>query len=231
MQPTLARRAAVETLGTFFLLFGATGVIINNSFDLLGIALAPGIVVALLIISAGHISGIHLNPAVSFAFLITKKMSVKEFLVYCASQFIGAALGSFALRAIFTRSAAANVRNGVNALAPNISYFTGFLIEAGLTLILVLVIFAVSFDSRNTRTSLAPLAIGLTIVINIATMGNVTGAAFNPVRWFGPALAGGYWTNASLYLLAPFVGAGAAVGVFRYLLSVPLSSGAGRKPE
>jgi MIP family channel proteins len=231
MSPSLAQKALVEAFGTFLLLVSATGVIINGSFDLLGIALAPGIIVAILIIAAGHISGIHLNPAVSFSFLIARKMSAQEFLVYVVSQFIGAAAGSFTLRAIFTEPIAAKVHNGVNSLAPNISYIAGFLIEAGMTLLLVLVIFAVSFDSKNPRTLLAPFAIGLTIAINIAVMGNITGAAFNPVRWFGPAIAGGYWHNASLYLMAPLVGALIAVPLFNYLFSVTLSSGAGRKPE
>ncbi len=225
MQHTLLKRSIVELLGTFFLIFAATGVIINKSFDLLGIALAPGIVVTILIITSGHISGIHLNPAVSFAFLLAKKMTVQEFLVYCVAQFAGATAAALTLRAAFTQSVASQVRNGVNTLAPSVTFVQGFLIESVLTIILVLVIFSIAVDKENPRASWAPLAVGLTIVVNIMAMGPITGACFNPVRWFGPALAGGYWENASLYLLAPMVGAALGVAFFRYL-----SSGAGDKP-
>ena len=226
MQHSLLKKSIVEALGTFALLFAATGVIINKSFDLLGIALAPGIVVAILIVTSGHISGIHLNPAVSFAFLLAKKMTPNEFFAYLVAQFIGAAAASFALRSIYTESVASVVRNGVNTLAPGTSYVTGFAIELVLTFILVMVIFAIAIDKDNPRASWAPVAVGLTIAVNNMAMGPITGACFNPVRWFGPALAGGYWENSSLYLVAPMIGAAIAVPFFTYL-----SSGPGRKPE
>ena len=198
---------------------------INNSFNLLGISLAPAIAVTVLVISAGHISGTHLNPAVSFAFLIAKKSSGRDFLAYTFAQFLGAGLASLALRKIYTEEVASTFRNGITSLASGTSYFSGFAIEATLTFLLVFVIFTVT-QKENSNILLAPIAIGSTIAINIMTMGTTTGASFNPVRWFGPALAGGYWENASLYLLAPFVGAGVAVLFFSYL-----SSGTGRSPE
>ena len=225
MQYSLLKRSIVEALGTFCLLFAATGVIINKSFDLLGIALAPGIVVTILIISSGHISGVHLNSAVSFAFLIAKKMTLQEFFVYVLAQVIGAVAGSIALREIFTQDVASQVRNGVNTLSSKTSFATGFLIELALTMILVLVIFAIALDKKNPSASWAPVAVGLTIVINIMVMGPISGACFNPVRWLGPAVAGGYFENASLYLVAPMLGGALAVPLFFYL-----SSGAGRKP-
>ena len=222
--PSLSRRAVVEFFGTFLLIVFATGVIISGSVSYLGISLAPALIVFVLILTVGYISGAHFNPAVSLAFLMMKKLSTRDFVVYVIAQLAGSALGALSLVGIFSKSKTDAVHSGVNSLSPTSTFFTGFLVEVGITLLFVFVILMAT-QMPNNSPQWAPFAIAITIFSLLMTFIPVTGACFNPARWFGPALISGHWENGALYIFAPMIGGVLSVFAFRYL-----SSGAGRNP-
>jgi len=210
----MLKKLAVEFFGTYLLVIAATGVIISQEVSFIGIAASPAIAVMIMILALGHISDVHLNPAVSLAFLILKKISLKTFMAYVGWQFVGGAFGALTLQAIYTQKVAAEVKNGIPALSPKATYLTGFVLELVMTAILVLVILLMTQDKANKNAALAPLAIALTIFVLILITGPIEGTGINPARWFGPALAGGYWENWTIYTIAPLLGG--ALGAFGF---------------
>ena len=202
----MLKRLAVEFFGTYLLVIAATGVIITQSVPFIGIAASPAVAVMVMILALGHFSDVHLNPAVSLAFLALKKISLKTFIAYLGWQFVGGALGALTLKAIFTQKVAAQVQNGVPAMSAQATYLTGFALELVMTAILVLVILLMTQDKANKNAASAPLAIALTIFVLILITGPIEGTGINPARWFGPALAGGYWNNWTIYTIAPMLG-------------------------
>ena len=210
----MLKRLLVEFVGTYLLVIAATGVIISQSVPFMGIAAAPAIAVMIMILALSHFSDVHLNPAVSFGFYLLKKISLKTFLSYLGWQLAGGGLAGLTLSALFTQKFASQVHNGVNELSPTSTYLTGFVLEIILTAILVLVILQMTQDKANPNSQSAPLAIALTVFILILVAGPIEGACFNPARWFGPALAGGYWSNWTIYTIAPMLGG--AVGAYAY---------------
>ena len=210
----MLKRLAVEFFGTYLLVIAATGVIITQSVPFIGIAASPAIAVMIMILLLGHFSDVHLNPAVSLAFLLLKKISFRTFWAYAGWQLVGAAFASLTLQAIFTQKVAAQVQNGIPVLSPKFTYLTGFVLELITTAILVLVILLMTQDKANKNQNSAPLVIALTIFILILITGPIDGTGINPARWFGPALAGGYWDNWSIYTIAPMFGG--LLGVFGF---------------
>jgi MIP family channel proteins len=202
----MLKKLAVEFFGTYLLVIAATGVIISQEVSFIGIAASPAIAVMIMILALGHFSDVHLNPAVSLAFLILKKISLKTFMAYVGWQFVGGAFGALTLQAIYTQKVAAEVKNGIPALSPKATYLTGFVLE--------LVILLMTQDKANKNAALAPLAIALTIFVLILITGPIEGTGINPARWFGPALAGGYWENWTIYTIAPLLGG--ALGAFGF---------------
>jgi MIP family channel proteins len=210
----MLKKLAVEFFGTYLLVIAATGVIISQEVSFIGIAASPAIAVMIMILALGHFSDVHLNPAVSLAFLILKKISLKTFMAYVGWQFVGGAFGALTLQAIYTQKVAAEVKNGIPALSPKATYLTGFVLELVMTAILVLVILLMTQDKANKNAALAPLAIALTVFVLILITGPIEGTGINPARWFGPALAGGYWENWTIYTIAPLLGG--ALGAFGF---------------
>jgi len=210
----MLKKLAVEFFGTYLLVIAATGVIISQEVSFIGIAASPAIAVMIMILALGHFSDVHLNPAVSLAFLILKKISLKTFMAYVGWQFVGGAFGALTLQAIYSQKVAAEVKNGIPALSPKATYLTGFVLESVMTTILVLVILLMTQDKANKNAALAPLAIALTIFVLILITGPIEGTGINPARWFGPALAGGYWENWTIYTIAPLLGG--ALGAFGF---------------
>ena len=210
----MLKKLAVEFFGTYLLVIAATGVIISQDVPFIGIAASPAVAVMIMILVLGHFSDVHLNPAVSLAFLILKKISLKTFMAYVGWQLVGAAFGALTLQAIYTQKVAAEVKNGVPAMSPQATYITGFALELVMTAILVLVILLMTQDKANKNAALAPIAIALTIFVLILITGPIEGTGINPARWFGPALAGGYWNNWTIYVIAPLLGG--ALGAFSF---------------
>jgi aquaporin TIP len=223
----VARRAVAEFVGTFALVFVGAGSIMTaagpaDQSPLLAAALAHGLVIAVFASAVGHISGAHFNPAVTLAFLVTRRMAPLLAVVYWVTQFAAAVLGALLLRWMYP----AHLRDGLKLGAPfleGVSDAQGFVIEAILTFFLVWVIFACAADPRGTFKSIAGLAIGFTISLDILMGGPLTGAAMNPARAFGPELVQNFWGDAWVYYTAPLAGAGIAGLLYDWLYLRPLA--------
>jgi aquaporin TIP len=207
------RRAVAELVGTFALVFvGVGSIVFTQGQDLLAVAFAHGLTIAIMASAVAHISGAHFNPAVTFGFVVTRRIVPSVAAVYWLAQFSGAVLGAVALRALFPGEA--NLDAGVPVLSPTIDSAAGIGIEALLTFFLVWVIFATAVDPGGAFKSIAGLAIGLTITVDILAAGPLTGAAMNPARAFGPELVQGIWDDWWVYWIGPAIGA--AVAGFAY---------------
>ena len=213
----MLKKLVVEFFGTYLLVIAATGVIISQDVPFIGIAASPAIAVMIMILALGHFSDVHLNPAVSLAFLLLKKISLRTFIAYVGWQLVGGAFGALTLKAIFTQKVAAQVKNGVPAMSPQATYLTGFALELVMTAILVVVILLMTQDKANKNAASAPIAIALTIFVLILITGPIEGTGINPARWFGPALAGGYWDYWTIYTIAPLIGGALGAYSFRAL--------------
>ena len=216
MPADAVRRGAAEFVGAFALVFIGAGSIMTGA-DLVGIALAHGLVIAVMASAVGHISGGHFNPAVTFGFLITRRMAPMLAVVYWIAQFFGATIGALLLLWIYPDRITDGTNLGAPALAEEISVGAGFVIEVILTFLLVWVIFATAADPHGSFVSVAGLAIGLTITLDVLMGGPLTGAAMNPSRAFGPQLVAGFWDDGWLWYLAPLLGGGLAALAYEYL--------------
>ena len=216
MEYDALRRGIAELIGTFALIFiGVGSIMFSQSSGLLGVALAHGLTIAIMASAVGHISGAHFNPAVTFSFLVTRRIVPRLAVVYWLAQLAGAVLGALALRATFPSEA--NLDNGVPVLNATIGTGSGIVLEAILTFFLVWVIFATAVDPGGAFKSIAGLAIGLTITIDILAGGPLTGAAMNPARALGPELVQNVWDDFWVYLIGPALGAAVAALAYDWL--------------
>ena len=219
-RPGLPRRLAAEALGTFCLVFAGTGAIVvdevaGGPIGHGGVAAAFGLVVAAMIFAVGHLSGAHLNPAVTAGFATGRHFSPREVGPYWAAQVAGALLASLALRALF------GTAHGLGATHPaHVGQMGALAVEAGLTAVLMIVILAVATDTRAAG-SLAALAVGGTIALEALVLGPITGASMNPARSLAPALVSGDWADLWLYLAGPIAGALVGVGIYEALRGAP----------
>jgi aquaporin Z len=210
------RRGIAEFVGTFALIFvGMGSVVFVQSSGLFGVAFAHGLTIAIMASAVGHISGAHFNPAVTFAFLVTRRIVPSLAVVYWLAQLAGGVLGALALRALYPSEA--NLDSGVPVVNETINVGQGVALEALLTFFLVWVIFATAVDPGGAFKSIAGLAIGLTITFDILAAGPLTGAAMNPARALGPELVQGIWDDFWIYLVGPAVGATVAGLAYEWL--------------
>jgi MIP family channel proteins len=218
---TLPQKLIAEFFGTLALTFFAVGAICadqylrasgQGGFGLLGLALAYGLAYAIMVSALGHISGAHLNPAVTIAFWVTKRLSTLQSLLYWIAQLLGALAGAYLVVAIIPEAVWRPVGLGTPALTPDFTRMHGMLLEGVMTFFLVLVFFATAVDARGAFDKIAGFAIGLTVTIDMLVGGPFTGAAINPARAFGPALTAHYWTNHGVYWVGPLLG-GVLAGV------------------
>ena len=222
------RRAVAEFVGAFTLLFIGIGSIVtaNQIHDpsLIGIALAHGLAIAVMVSALGHISGGHFNPAITFGFLVTRRIKPALALIYWAAQLAGATLGALLVQQLLPRASSDAVALGVPAIGHGVNAGAAFGLEAILTFFLAWVVFATAVDPRGTFRSIAGLAIGLTITMDILFGGPFTGAAMNPARAFGPQLIGNHWSNGWVWYAGPLLGATAAAVLYEllYLRPMPL---------
>jgi aquaporin TIP len=232
------RRGFAEFVGTFTLVFAGAGAIITfaklfapayaqggggqiTGLSLVAVALAHGLAIGVMVSAVGHISGGHFNPAITLGFLLTRRLAPALALTYWVVQFAGAALAALLLRWFYSELERNVVNLGAPALASGISQWQGFVIEIVLTFFLVWVVFATAADPGGTFKSIAGLAIGLTITMDILMGGPLTGAAMNPARAFGPELVQNFWTNAWVWYAGPFVGAALAALAYEWLYLHP----------
>jgi len=218
MQPELVRKMTVEAVGAFALSFIGVGAILyGGPNSLVTVALAHGFVIAVMVCAAGHISGGHFNPAVTFGFLVTKRIPTSEAVGYWVAQLGAAVLGALAVRATLPDNVP-NINPGLTVLAPGVGWGSGFVIEFILTFFLVFVIFGVAVDPRGSFAAVAGIPIGLTISLDIMMGGPLTGASMNPSRTFGPDLVAGKFTDIWLYFVACPLGAAAAALLYHHLI-------------
>ena len=225
------RRAAAEFVGAFALIFiGAGSIVTANGIhdpSLIGVAIAHGVTIAIMVSAVGHISGGHFNPAITFGFLITRRIKPALAVVYWLAQFGGAALAALLVRDLLPRASTEAVKLGVPALGGGVDAGAGFALEAIFTFFLVWAVFATAVDPRGAFKSIAGLAIGLTITIDILFGGPLTGAAMNPARAFGPQLVGNHWSDGWVWYAGPVLGASVAAALYELLYLRPARPEAG----
>jgi MIP family channel proteins len=213
--------ALAEFVGTFVFVFIGAGSIITNAsthgaIGLLGIALAHGLALSMVVSAFGATSGAHINPAVTVGFIVTRRIAPALGLLYISSQLAGATLAGFLLQAVFPQAVWQTVQLGTPGLAPDVSFGTGLLVETILTFFLLLAVFGTAVDERAPK--IGGFGIGLTVMVDILVGGPVTGASMNPARTFGPALAGGFWQNNLVYWIGPILGAVLATLFYEYVI-------------
>jgi aquaporin NIP len=211
------RKYFAEIIGTFALVFCGTGAIIinqeqNGVITHVGIAFTFGLIVMSMIYALGDISGAHLNPAVSIAFVLSGRFSFKQLFPYIASQLTGAFLASLVVRYLFP----ANELLGTTL--PAGSDMQSFVLEMILTFFLMLVIVQVATGSKE-QGMFAGLAIGSVVLLEAMFAGPVCGASMNPARSIAPAIVSGHTEHLWIYIAAPVVGASLAIGAWRILYS------------
>jgi aquaporin TIP len=227
------RRAAAEFVGTFALIFVGAGAVLivapSTGAGNIDVAFAHGLVIAVMVSAVGHISGGHFNPAVTLGFLVTGRLSPVVGVAYWIVQFGGAVAAAALLKWIFPSDLQGNL--GSPAVGPGFEPEAALIIEAILTFFLVWVVFATAADPRGTFKSIAGLAIGLTITLDVLMAGPITGAAMNPARAFGPELLSGDWDDFWIWYIGPFAGGVLGALAYEWLYLRPLKPPVVGPPE
>ncbi len=225
MRDRVGPALVAEGVGTFLFFFvGAGSVVVASHADLVGtggpglvgIALAHGLALAVLVSALGAISGAHLNPAVTLAVWLSGRIALARAGLYVVAQLVGALAAGFALRLVFSAEARVTSSLGTPALGAGITPLAGIAVEAILTLLLVLAVFGTALDRRAPR--LGGMAIGLAVAADILMGGPLTGGAMNPARWFGPAVAAGIFDDWYVWWIGPLLGAAVAGLLYRFVL-------------
>jgi glycerol uptake facilitator protein len=216
-----------ELVGTFFLVFFiasvvilyvATGAQAQFGSDFAVVGLVQGFVLFALIFALGAVSGGHFNPAVTAAAAALRRIDPVDAVVYILAQLSGGVLGALLAKGLLLDEGRA-AHYGAATVSPLLgSNFQGMIVEALGTFVLVLVVLGVLFNPR-VRQEWGPLAIGLSLAFLVMVFGPLTGAAFNPARWFGPALIGEEFGDVWPYLGGELIGAGLAAAFFVLVLA------------
>lgn len=218
---SLVNDLVVEAIGTFALIFMGAGAIImttdpkTGQGNLVAIALAHGLAIGLMVAATGHISGGAFNPAVVLALFLARKLDAVRAVGYVIAQLVGATVGAFLLTLIYPADMVNKVKLGTPVVGADFSAGNAVIAEFIATFFLAYVIFGVAIDKRG-ATTIASLAIGLTISMDIFATGAVSGAAMNPARWFGPAIVSGTFSDAWVWWVGPLIGASLAAVVYYY---------------
>lgn len=214
------RRYAAEFVGTFMLVMLGPGAAVvsasTHAFGHLGIALAFGLAVTIIVAGTGHLGGAHINPAVTIGFWSVRRFPMADVLPYIGAQCLGAITASLTTAWILDVGS-------FGATVPALPIAQAFAVEFGYTAILGFVIMGVATDER-TPVSVAPFAIGATVFLGALVTGPLTGGSFNPARSLGPAVVGGIWTGHWIYWLAPIFGMIAGMRLYDLLRPATMSS-------
>ena len=216
------RAPAAEFIGTMlFVLVGAGSVIANMSSNAgLGIAMAHGVGLAVIVTIMLPISGGHINPAVTFSLWLGKQIDAWTLGKYVLAQLLGAVVGALLIKATFPAGAVRMTSLGTPAVSGSMGFWPAVALEALFTFFLVSAVYGTVVSSQAQR--VAGFAIGLVVLVcALGGVGALTGAVMNPARAFGPALVAWDWHAQAVYWIGPLVGAAAAAGLWRYLLLPP----------
>lgn len=199
------RTALAEAIATFLFVLAIIAAV-NSDSPLTPLAI--GFTLMVLVFSTGHISGAHLNPAVSVGVFLRGGLSVADFIAYLIAQFVGGAVAALVSMSVWPAGEEAMV----------IEVGPAFLVEALFTLILVWVVLNTATSKDTAGNSFYGLAIGATVFVGAATVGSISGGGFNPAVALGLSVSGHFaWSSLWLYIVAPVVGAVIAAILFRVL--------------
>jgi MIP family channel proteins len=204
------RHFTAELIGTFALVFVGSGAIILG-IGVVGVALAHGLILALMVTAFMRVSG-HFNPAVTLGFLVTRRIEGMMAIIYWIAQFLGATIAAYLLKALYPASAVVATRLGGQVISTDITLLQAIGLEAIATFFLVTVIFGTAVDPDAPK--VGGFAIGLTIAADILAIGGLTGASMNPARSFGPAIVMRLFEGQAAYFVGPIVGAVAAAVLY-----------------
>jgi len=219
--PSLLHRSTAEAIGTFGLVFIGAGSVMctyfpKSDYGVLGISLAHGLALAVMVSATMSISGGHLNPAVTLGLLSVRRVNAATAAGYIAAQLAGAVLAVLALKLLFPSGVAGITSLGTPHLAASISLGQGIALEAIFAFFLVSAVFGTCINSDAPR--VGGFGIGLALMFDVLVGGALTGAAVNPARAFGPALISGNWLAHGVYWVGPILGGVLAALVWQYVL-------------
>ena len=213
---TNSRKLAAEFVGTFTLIFAGVGAVVaSQGTNLVAIALAHGLAIAVMGTALGHVSGGVFNPALTVGLWVTRRLPALDAVAYIVVQLLGGIVAAFTLTMIFDPTMVSQVKLGTPQLASGVTEVQGILAEALMTFFLMTAVFGTALDSRGPK--LGALLIGLTITMDIAMGGALTGAAMNPARALGPALISGTMGDQLVYWVGPILGAVAAAILYEFV--------------
>ena len=213
-----------EFIGTFALVFVGGGAIMmaqhtNSSAGLLQVALAHGLILALMVSAFMNVSGGHLNPAVTTGLLVARRITPTVAGVHIIAQLIGAVVAAYALKMTMPTALFTATQGGGQSIALEITATQAIILEAIATFFLMTVIYGTAVNSAAPK--IGGLAIGLTIAADIMAIGPLTGASMNPARSFGPAIVSGVFAGQIIYWVGPILGAIAAAMIWEFGILAP----------
>ncbi|MEM9587480.1 MAG: MIP family channel protein [Planctomycetota bacterium] len=215
MSLPLFRRCFAELIGTFCLVvIGCGAIAVDSRTELLGhpgVAIVWGLIVMTMIYAIGDLSGAHINPAVSIAFAVVKRLPWIDALVYSVSQVLGAILGAAAIVVILGVD-----DSKLGSTMITVPPFAGLAVEFLMTAMLMFIVMGVSTGAKE-KSITAGLAVGGTIAMQAFVAGPLTKASMNPARSLGPAIVATYPDHLWLYLVGPFAGAITGAWVYQAL--------------
>lgn len=221
MNVRTVRPFIAEFVGTaLFVFLGAGSVVANagsgNALGAVGTALAHGVGLAIIVTMTMPISGGHINPAISVALWLAKKIDGRTLGFYVLAQLVGAVVGALLVKGFFPAAAARVTSLGTPQLSGTLGLFEGIALEALFTFFLASAVFGTAVSPQASK--IGGFGIGLAVFVCGLTGGALTGAAMNPARAFGPALVAWDWHGQAIYWIGPVLGAAVAAALWKYVL-------------
>jgi len=219
--PSLFRRSLAELLGTFALVFFGAGSVASKYFPeatygIFGVAVAHGLVMAVMVTALLGISGGHLNPAITLGLVAVRRTDIRSGVAYIVAQLVGAVLAALMIKVVYPTGVVRPIALGTPTIANTLTLNQAMVIEGIMAFFLVSAVFGTCINPAAPR--LGGLGIGLALMADILVGGPLTGAAVNPARAFGPALVSGQWVGHIVYWVGPIVGGLLAALLWEYVL-------------
>jgi MIP family channel proteins len=219
--PSLLRRSLAEALGTFALVFIGAGSVASKFFPdagygIMGIALAHGLVMSVMVTATMSISGGYLNPAVTLGLLAARRINLQTAGAYIVAQLLAAVLAAMVLKLCYPLGVVRPISLGTPTIAGSILPRQAILIEALMAFFLVSAVFGTCVNAAAPK--IGGFGVGLALLFDVLVGGPLTGAAVNPARAFGPALISGQWIGQAIYWVGPILGGVVAALFWEHLL-------------